>query len=560
MMPRMKKRLIIIIAAALTLVSCSLKENPEGYVVRENFYKTEDQCEAALRSCYTPIHYIYNGQFLMAVEGCTDLWSCNSSDVNAQLSISPVTSGCAGNVWKYAYKGVMRANECVECIADSPLKDDVKQPMVAEARVLRALYYYVLTCFMGDVPFYTYAISDVETLQKVSQLPRKSATEIRSELYKDLKDNALPYFTKAGGHMVRACEVKGHRSGYALGLMLMAKFAMWDEKWDEALYALNLLEDLYGEFSESRYPLADIPWSNKFIPESIFEIQHAWSASGAKFYGAVSGLMSPKCSGEGYYDGIYMPMLSPNGSTSTPLRATKHLALFRSANNSKTENASNKLGLYPAMPMMFTNETYDFSSTAKRYCTVIDMNAFESGYTANGSKLDRRIALTIGMGNVQTGETFASVKTGGYFFGGAKFWCPGMTATYDSNNYRLFRYADAVLMQAECHCMKAEGADALHYLNLVRERAGIDPYTDEATLMDEIMNERARELAGEFHRKFDLVRWGNWYDLTLKYNEEARVKANISPCMRFYPIPDTECALSGGVLSNPEYETNQPTE
>lgn len=552
----MKNRLLTLMAIVLASAGCSLKENPEGYVAKENFYQTQEQCEAALKSCYTPIHYIYNGPFLMAVEGCTDIWSCNSSDVNAQLSISPVTSGCALNVWKYAYKGVMRANECVECIQDSPLKENVKAPMVAEARVMRALYYYILTSFMGDVPFYTFAVSDIAAMEKVRMLPRKPASQIRDELYDDLKENAIPYFTRVNGQLCKAADVPGHRSGYALGLMLMAKFAMWDRKWDEALYALNLLEELYGEFTEAAYPLEQLAWSNKFISESIFEIQHVWSPDGAKFYGAVSGLMSPKCSGEGWYDGVYMPMLSPNGSTSTPLRATKHFALFRSANNSKTENASNKLGIFPAMPMKFTNETYDYSATAKRYCTVIDLDALSSGITANGSKVDRRIAQTIGMGNVQTGETFVSVKKGGYFFGGSKFWCPGMTATYDSNNYRLFRYADAVLMQAECYCQRGDAQVALTYLNKVRTRAGIDPFADQTALMSEIMDERARELSGEFHRKFDLVRWGNWYELTLKYNEEARVKANISPCMRFYPIPDTECALSGGALSNPEYESN----
>ena len=39
---------------------------------------------------------------------------------------------------------------------------------------------------------------------------------------------------------------------------------------------------------------------------------------------------------------------------------------------------------------------------------------------------------------------------------GPKFWCPGMRDSYDSNNYKVFRHADAVLMMAECWCMKGE--------------------------------------------------------------------------------------------------------
>ena len=184
------------------------------------------------------------------------------------------------------------------------------------------------------------------------------------------------------------------------------------------------------------------------------------------------------------------------------------------------------------------------------------MNALENGQTANGSALDKRIVYTFGLGNLKSGETFTSLRTGGMFYAGPKFWCPGMTATYDSNNYRILRYADAVLMQAECHYELSNPERSLHYLNQVRKRAGLEDYqyVTDAELIREIQNERARELGGEFHRKFDPVRWGIWYDMTKQFNEESRVKSNIRRCHRYYPIPDTECALSNGVLSNPEYD------
>jgi hypothetical protein len=212
--------------------------------------------------------------------------------------------------------------------------------------------------------------------------------------------------------------------------------------------------------------------------------------------------------------------------------------------------------MFPAMPMYLTNETYLFEGKTNRFCSEIDMNALQTGVTANGSVLDRRIVYTFGLGNLETGETFSGLRTGGMFYAGPKFWCPGMTATYDSNNYRILRYADAVLMQSECHYELGHPEESLNYLNKVRARAGLEdyPYVTDAELIREIQNERARELGGEFQRKFDLVRWGIWYDMTKQFNEEPRVKSNIRRCHRFYPIPDTECALSNGVLSNPEYE------
>ena len=205
--------------------------------------------------------------------------------------------------------------------------------------------------------------------------------------------------------------------------------------------------------------------------------------------------------------------------------------------------------------MTFNNETYDFSASAKRYKSIIDLGAIESGVTANGKALDRRILYKVGMGNLENGNTFETIKTGGFFYGGPQFWCPAMTATYDSNNYRIFRYADAVLMQAECYCELGLSDKAISYLDKTRTRAGLAPYqySTDIDLMREIQNERARELGGEFHRKFDLVRWGIWYDMTRSFNEEPRVVANIRRCHQFYPIPDTECALSGGVLTNDAY-------
>ena len=54
---------------------------------------------------------------------------------------------------------------------------------------------------------------------------------------------------------------------------------------------------------------------------------------------------------------------------------------------------------------------------------------------------------------------------------------------------------------------------------MTRTRAGLKPYVyrSPARLQDEIRNERARELFGEFQRKYDLVRWGIWYQSVLDY-------------------------------------------
>ena len=75
--------------------------------------------------------------------------------------------------------------------------------------------------------------------------------------------------------------------------------------------------------------------------------------------------------------------------------------------------------------------------------------------------------------------------------------------------------------------------------------------------MDEIQKEHGRELVGEFQRKFELVRWGIWFDQVYNCNDLSKLKNLMLPCHEYYPIPDKEVALSGGVLTNEAYEKYQ---
>lgn len=592
----MKKTLYIIamLAGVSLCGSCSLQEDSRGFTTRSNSYLTTAQCQACVDACYYPLTQVYTTTYAWAVEVPTDLWWINTSTPDPKCEISPSKPGVGTTVWRYCYQGIMRCNEVIECIGASTIPDSDKRSMTAEARVLRALYYYHLTNFFDGVPFYTYMVADQTAQEKVRRLPRTDANLIRSTLYEDLKENALPYLAQ-----VRTSEAPGNRAGYALALMLMGKFAMWYKDWTEAEWALDRLETLYGDFTEENYPLDNTRWSRKNTPESIFEIQHEWSESGIQFQGKMcrtyypaniakiwdntdvtDGLPGAWIEGtyDGYLDDVYLPKWGHGIPSVSAMRATWHLGCFRTksgtdqAEDTSTAQYCPGDRLFDPLPLTYG----DYNKYTKRWNLKIDTEALENGVNAEGRKIDRRIRYVLGLGNLDPtsntyGDTFKEVRTQGRPCAGEKFWVPDMQANFDSNNYKILRYADAILMMAETQCMQGKYAEALDYINLVRARSGVDPFTgysDEASVMKIIRDERARELAGECHRKYDLVRWGIWYTETCKYapsGTKEYILANIQPCHEYYPIPDTECALTAdenGVpaLSNPAYSSLESKE
>ena len=557
---------LLLSLAALTFSACNLEEDTSSFVDHNTFYENVMQCRAAVNSCYNSMKPIFTANYMMAVGGCTDLWYCTSSTVDAILDVSPAKPQMGKNVWQYGYQGVMRCNECVDCILATNIEDEKKMPLVAEAVVLRAFYYYILTSFFGDVPFYTERVADIATLEKVRRLPRRDANEIRQMLYDDI-DNYMQYLPQQ-----RTCEDKEARAGAALGYMLQAKFMMWNQEWDEAIKPLQKLEELYGDLQQ--YPLEQIMWRYKNVPEGIFELQLNYAPDGAQYYGNVACIMMPPHQGGGIFNGI---ALSGYGDTMpgwASLRANNYLGIFRPAYAStpggvqkKEQSGYDTGGIYNPLPLTYDDNAVDadkngindnifFTSGQYRYYVKLDVEAATTGVNAAGKAIDKRIQYKLGLGNYETGGTFQYVRDWGVPWPGPQFWCPDIISSYDGNNYRLFRYADAILMLAECYCEKGNDIDAIKYLNMVKERAGIPAYEnfssfDELTV--EIRTERGRELAGEFMRKYDLVRWGIWYEQTYNYTNYAKLKDKMKPCHRYYPIPDTQCGLSGGALTNDEY-------
>lgn len=546
------KRYIALFILYLSVTACSLDERVISYPMPQTYYQTPEQCLTGLNACYGNLRNIYNNkEYWVVCEAQSDILYVNRADQrNAILAVSPSAPQFGSTMWTYCYQGVSRTNAVSAAIERSPMTPEQKAPLMAEAVVLRAFFYYILTSNFGDVPFYTEEVTSA-TNDRIAHLPRMSAIETRDRLIEELRYWILDRQALDMLPTNAAANRQQYRAGAALGLMLGGKMCLWNERWSDAVDFFGALEDIYGSLNQ--YHISDISFGHRLSPESIFELSNIAVDYGLQVSGALASICTPYrkvSSSEGevdpdeeeeqadgdIYDGIGIPELGSNMRTQTPLRPTQH----------------------------FYKDLMPAKSTDKR----------RASYDVNGNPIeDGGGFLAWGWPGYYPGDNREVVEPSYRFFNstksatgrpylGDKFWCFGMQYNLDSNSYKLFRYAGAILGLAEAWFQKGDDVKACNYLNMVRSRAGLEivnpgSFTSRTELFHEIQNEYARELFGEWQRKHDLVRWGVWYDYVMEHNvnkeNNTRLRNNIKPCHEYYPIPDDQVVLSGGNLDNKEY-------
>lgn len=546
------KKTIAIVLLIFGAMSCSLKEKITSYTEGDKYYRSVEQIKTGLNACYSPLKLIYtNMGFWEMCECATDLMYLNiDNQIDAVCDIAPARPGAASLVWQRGYQGVSRTNSMIfytdRAVSEGYINENEAAPLYAEAAVLRAFYWYILTSTFGDVPFYTERVTE-ENRTKIVKLPRMSATEIRSfcieELRKEL--SAMP---------ARRTYDSGtdYRVGRALGLMLGGRLCLWNKDWDGALEFFGQLETIYGDLSQ--YPLSDVPFSVKYSRESIWEVPNIYEANGLQIVGTLASWTTPLraqniVSDEfaqediisDIYYGIGIPELGSHAMTYTSVRPTPFLCQ----------------NLLPYLSDDLRSGEY--SNGAKTARGGSGNLAWRwLGYDPDdaGRTGEKQVMF---FGSKNADGTWSRMNQSSTPWLGNKFWCPDMRSTRDANNYKIFRYAGAVLGLAEANLMKGDVASSLHYLNMVRSRAGLSDLSladvggNADLLMEEIRRECAKELLGEYNRKFDLVRWGIWYERTRQYNTGSLISQNVRPCNRYWPIPADQVAASGGVLTNKEY-------
>ena len=589
----MKKILFLILSVA-AFVGCTLDEKIYSSSVPESYYQTVPQCKTGLNGCYINLKSLYgNGDYFETCEVAADLIYHNSdSYYDAMCNYTQSIPRFATNIWNHCYQGVMRCNAMYVAIERSPLSDDEKAPLFAECEILRAFYYYILTINFGDVPYYFEEVTDANN-DKISQLPRMSATDLRDQLMANLEHwliekQALPYIKTYD-------PANEYRIGAMVGFMIAGKLAMWNKDWDKAIKYYSYIEAVYGcadsegayspkfaltggDRSNPVYSIKELMFRNRYIPESIFELPGYAKDYGLRVTHALASRCTPSRSSseteggdlgtgeddvemeddtvdlskkDDMYNGIRIPELGASARTTSPYLPT-----------------------YYMWKTLMGNKTPDGKANTDKRRSVYDANKFSADNIVEVEDGGGWLAWCYaGWTKDENMETvgrhmlyFSQTKTSdGVPFLGDKFWCPGMVYNQDSNNVRIFRFAGVLLDLAEANMWMGNWDMANAYLNATRYRAGLDDVgiNDQDDFMEELQKESARELFGEFNRRHSLVRWGIWHKQVTEFarcGSAGTTKCDIVsyvtdyPCRQYYPIPDQQIVLSNYKLDNKEYD------
>jgi len=241
----------------------------------DNYYSNYSECDKALIGCYaslSPQDWWETDFFWLVGDVCSDdafKGNTNEGDQRdfgnlANFNITP-SNEWLDSKWRYTYQGIFRCNLAITRIPDAPISAEQMEILVAEAKFLRAIFYFELVKNWGGVPLLTEPISVSE-----ANLSRSTEAEIWMQIEKDLTESKefLPLKSQ-----VEASNIGRATKGAAYAFL--AKAAIYQLKYVEAQNWANEVI-LTNEFNlnddfENVWSVANSNGNG-----SIFEIQNSY--------------------------------------------------------------------------------------------------------------------------------------------------------------------------------------------------------------------------------------------------------------------------------------------
>lgn len=538
-------------AIMLGTSSCSdlLKETVVSNISND-YIATTPGFIAATNAAYTPLRSFYaTERGLTMSEYGTDIYSAGAdgSYKGFHFYDSQLTSSVdiLAQLWDETYKGINTINAVIDRAPNvTGITDAVKAQRVAEMKYLRAHYYFILVQQFGPLD-----LRLKETTGPTKTATRTPEKDVYAQIVKDLLE-AIPALEnkKASSDFGRATKAAAENLLAKVYLTrASSKFAEATDYANAATlcnnvinnYGFKLLTDFASVFDQA----------NQVNDEVIFSVQYTSDP-------LTNGFVDNQGNKLHLYFGMQydvqpgMQRDVANGRPFKRLKPTPYLlnTVFAERVNDTRYNKtfkdtwlSNKPGTY--------NTTFDNSKATVTY-KAGDTTIYIPGVEWTKEQRAKKPYQVL----VPSLYNYALFPTLKKFFDPLR---PDMTYENGSRDYFVHRLADTYLMLAEAQFKLGKQAEAVAAINMVRVRAAAAGKADAMKVtevdMNLIMEERARELAGEQTRWMDLKRWGNLIERVKAYNTDAAVGITDKHYVR--PIPQKQVDLSenGGFPQNTGY-------
>ncbi len=529
--------------------------------IGNDYMNTPKGFEDAVKSAYSSLRNYYGTQpGLTITEYGTDIYATGADgsykgfhfyDTQLQGGVGSASGDLLAALWDELYKGVNTCNAIIERAPKVTLSEAVIKQRVAEAKFLRAHYYYLLHQQFGGVD-----LRLTETLVPTKDTKRATDAEMFNAIIKDLTE-AIPNL-----------EAKSQSTDYGratkpaaetlLAKVYLVKAYSNQKAADDFTKAAQLCSSVINGYT---FKLLDDfaqvhDENNQINSEVVFAVQYTTDplTNLTNNTGAVNGGNNLHLLFGMQYD--VQPGMKRDVFYGRPfkrLRPTSYFlnTVFADRTNDSRYKKTFRDTWLSNNPGSNLNASFD-DSKSKLTFAAGDTAIFIPGYEM--SKADRaKKKYQVLVPSAYNEALFPTLMK---FFDTKR---PDLTYEAGSRDYFVFRLADVYLMLAEAQLQSGNISEATKAINAVRYRAGWPGKKDAMLITDAQMNfeliieERARELAGEQMRWLDLKRWGLLVDRVKKYNPQAA--SNIGDKHYLRPIPQTQIDRStkGAFAQNPGY-------
>lgn len=551
-------KLLWLIAAATLVVSCDsfLSNESPSAMGGSIIFSSTTNTEQAIYGVYNLLgaNNSYRNRMACGFQGYnTDIeYSTKSTSTkkddyqlmmyDCDIANTNVSSSGGSDIWSYLNTMIERCNNIIEGLEEyGDVENNAEmKAFLGEAYFLRSFAYLEQVKYWGDVPARFVSLAKDE---KGVNTPKTDRNVIFEQLRKDLTKAAeyLPWSTERKG--ASANNVGRANKAAALGLLarmdlMYAGKAVRPLTIDDPVgYSVryNIEEpDVRAEvYKEALEACAQIIKNEDYKLAADFATPFQQLCSDVTSYDKMEFIwVMPFADGaRGQVLNYNAPKLSSDAQTTVG----GHLPGFSTGGSS-----NGHLCVSPSL-------IYAFDKNDKRRAITFVTGQWEyNDGTAESSSDTTRLYLFPGYHFSDDKLYQKHTQIGTYYIGKFRYeWMAdgrSVSSTDDGIDFPVLRYADVLLMFAEASLggisgdapANTTGIDPLTQVNKLRIRAGVSPLAELS--MENIMQERAFELCGEYVRKYDLMRWGNL---------KEKMAAN-QALIREMAAPDTRHALNIG--------------